>query len=118
MFCAFAHLLADVYRLSSVHRDLKPGNILITPDGRPVITDFGLALRLHSKDRRLTEPGKAAGTPLYMAPEQFQQDVGPLGPSCDIYSLGVILYELLTGNVPFQSSNVWALADEIGRAHV
>ena len=75
--------------------------------------DFGLALRLHSQDPRLTEPGTTPGTPYYMAPEQFQQEFGPLGPHTDVWALGVILYELLTGDMPFHSDNAWALAHEV-----
>src|SRR5947209_10514732 len=69
--------LAEAHRLGVVHRDLKPANILVTPEGRPVITDFGLALRLYSQDKRLTEPGTMPGTPYYMAPEQFQPSIAP-----------------------------------------
>src|SRR5947208_519862 len=108
-----ATALDEAHRHGIVHRDLKPANVLITPDGRPVITDFGLALRLHSQDKRLTEPGTTPGTPYYMAPEQFQQEFGPLGPHTDVWALGIILYELLTGDVPYRSSNAWTLANEV-----
>jgi uncharacterized protein (TIGR03066 family) len=87
-----------------VHRDLKPGNIVINKKGEPIILDFGLARQLDDPSTRLTQQGAIYGTPSYMAPEQAGGDPRAIGPACDIYALGVILYELLTGNVPFQGS--------------
>src|SRR5207244_1931564 len=72
--------------------------------GEPVIMDFGLARRTRAGDARLTRSGQVLGTPAYMAPEQALGDTAAIGPACDVYSLGVILYELLTGRVPFQGS--------------
>ncbi len=85
-----------------VHRDIKPSNIMLTDDGEPILTDFGLAQRLELDDPRLTRSGVIVGTPSYMAPEQVDGDPETLGPACDVYSLGVVLYELLTGRVPFE----------------
>ena len=86
-----------------VHRDLKPANILLTADGRPKITDFGLARRL-GDDSDLTRTGTIVGTPDYMAPEQACGQVHDAGPSIDQHALGAILYELLTGRPPFRGA--------------
>lgn len=84
-----------------VHRDLKPTNILLTDDGTPKITDFGLARRV-TDAAGLTQSGFAVGTPSYMAPEQARGRVQAIGPEVDVYSLGAILYEMLTGRPPFR----------------
>ena len=86
-----------------VHRDLKPDNIMIDGDGEPVVMDFGLARRVDD-DVRLTTPGSILGTAAYMSPEQVDGDLEALGPATDVYSLGVVFYELLPGRLPFQGT--------------
>ncbi|MBT5926745.1 MAG: protein kinase, partial [Verrucomicrobia bacterium] len=87
-----------------LHRDLKPGNILLDEKGEPWVTDFGLAKQV-GQDHDLTQTGAIMGTPAYMAPEQARAGSAPLTIAADVYSLGSILYHLFTGRPPFVSEN-------------
>jgi len=100
--------IAAAHAQGVVHRDLKPSNILIAADGAPVVTDFGLATRDGPDEAQLTTEGTVLGTPLYMSPEQVSGERA--GPASDVYSLGIVLYELLTGRPPFTGSraNIFA----------
>ncbi len=87
-----------------LHRDLKPANILLTEDGAPKITDFGLAKKLDEGPSQ-TRTGIVVGTPSYMAPEQARGASREVGPASDVYALGALLYDLLTGRPPFQGES-------------
>lgn len=99
-----AQAMAVAHRQSVIHRDLKPANIMLDADDQPVVMDFGLARRSVDQDTRLTQSGMVIGSPAYMSPEQLDGDNDRVGPAADIYSLGVILYELLTGGLPYHGS--------------
>src|SRR5579863_665042 len=88
---------------SIIHRDVKPGNIIIDDQQQPRLLDFGLARNI-GENTGLTTEGHLLGTPFYMSPEQARGDVHAVGPRSDQYSLGVVLYELLTGHVPFDGA--------------
>jgi serine/threonine protein kinase/class 3 adenylate cyclase/tetratricopeptide (TPR) repeat protein len=104
--------LEEAHAQGVVHRDLKPSNIMLNRRGEPVVMDFGLAREVHNAANQ-TQAGMVLGTPAYMSPEQARGDVAAVGPGCDIYSLGVVLYELLTGRVPFQGHSLDVLAQHL-----
>jgi serine/threonine-protein kinase len=95
-----------------IHRDLKPSNILLTEDGIPKVTDFGLAKRLDDESHR-TQTGTVLGTPDYMPPEQAEGKVRELGPAADVYAIGCVLYEMLAGQPPFRSEALVRVLDAV-----
>jgi WD40 repeat protein/predicted Zn-dependent protease len=107
--------VAEAHRLGIVHRDLKPGNILLALDGTPKVADFGLAKFL-ATDSGLTGSNAVLGSPSYMAPEQAEGRVREVGPLADVYSLGAILYELLTARPPFRGATVLETLEQVKHA--
>lgn len=104
LVAAVAQAVDHLHQHGIIHRDLKPSNILLDHAGRPLVNDFGLA-KLFSDDGQSTRSGVIAGTPSYMAPEQAAARPADTGAWSDVYSLGAILYELLTGRPPFRADN-------------
>jgi WD40 repeat protein len=105
MTTALARAMHLAHQRGIIHRDLKPANILLDGEGTPKITDFGLAKKLGEGEGR-THTGAIMGTPSYMAPEQAEGRTGEIGPAADIYALGALLYEMLTGRPPFKSATL------------
>ena len=109
-----ARALQQAHDHGIVHRDLKPANIMVDKQGEPIIMDFGLARKARKEgEATLTQSGAILGSPAYMSPEQIEGDPESVGPASDQYSLGVVLYEMLTGQLPFRGSMVNVLAQII-----
>jgi serine/threonine-protein kinase len=104
LVAAVARAVEHLHQQGIIHRDLKPSNILMDAEGRPYVTDFGLAI-VFAVGAERTATGVIAGTPSYMAPEQASGRRAEIGPATDVYSLGAILFELLTGKPPFKADN-------------
>lgn len=107
-----ARAMQAAHERGIVHRDLKPGNVLLSVEGMPKITDFGLAKQL-DVDSGQTQSGAILGTPSYMAPEQASGRSRDIGPASDIYALGAILYEMLTGRAPFKGASVLDTLEQV-----
>jgi tetratricopeptide (TPR) repeat protein/predicted Ser/Thr protein kinase len=107
-----ARAVAHAHASGVVHRDLKPANVIVDKKGRAMLSDFGIA-RATSFQTRITETSIVIGTPEYMAPEQIQDRRDDIGPATDIYALGVILYEILTGNLPHRAETPVGLMRKI-----
>jgi len=105
--------VASAHAEGIVHRDLKPHNVLLDEAGEPKVADFGLAKRVGGLD--MTRTGAIVGTPAYMAPEQADGGPNYVGPPADVWALGVVLYQCLTGRLPFQADSVGGLRSQILR---
>lgn len=99
-----ADALRHAHEKGLIHRDVKPKNVMFTPQGVAKLADLGLARAIDDKEAALAEKGKAYGTPYYISPEQIRGELN-IGPQADIYSLGATLYHMVTGNVPFNGKN-------------
>ncbi len=109
-----AFALDYAHRQGIVHRDVKPANILVNSEGTPFLADFGLAKDVNGVVKSgITVDGQFMGTPLYFSPEQAAGETANVGPTSDVYSLGVILYQLLAGVVPYEADSFMALAWQI-----
>jgi len=101
-----------------IHRDFKPGNLVLVPEAgagpedpqRLVISDFGLARRHGLGEETITSTGESLGTPLYMAPEQVHSGIEPITPATDLYALGIVMYELVTDDMPFKGNSTTVMA--------
>jgi serine/threonine-protein kinase len=109
---ALARAVHYAHRQGVVHRDLKPANVLLTEEGVPKVTDFGLAKQLGAASLQ-TASGAVLGTPCYMAPEQAAGDSRAAGPEVDVYALGAILYEMLTGSPPFRGGTMLETLEQV-----
>src|SRR5262249_53561273 len=104
-----AEALHHAHKQGLAHRDIKPGNILLEKSGKPFVADFGLALR----EQDIGKGPRYAGTPAYMSPEQARGEGHRGGGRSDLFSLGVVFYELLTGRQPFKADSVGEVLEQI-----
>src|SRR5262249_24362349 len=112
-----AEAIHHAHQEGIIHRDLKPSNIMIDRFRRPVVMDFGLAKYI-DKPSSITQLGVIVGTPAYMSPEQAGEEITEIGPASDIYSLGAILYTLLTGRPPFQEKTSLATVVKVASSEM
>ncbi|HYG26905.1 MAG TPA: protein kinase, partial [Caulobacteraceae bacterium] len=106
-----AEALDIAHRRNIIHRDIKPSNILLTTEEDPVVADFGIAKMMQAESAELTSAGTIMGTPLYMAPEQIKGD--HVDGRADLYALGVVLYQLLTGRTPFNGDTLTVITKQL-----
>lgn len=117
IFIDLAEAFSHAHRKGVVHRDIKPGNIIIEPDGNPKVLDFGLAHLDRKEHERpttgssITMPGQVLGTPAYMSPEQAEGK--PIDRRSDIFSLGIVMYEAITGERPFKGTNYASIVSKV-----
>lgn len=111
-----ADAIGHAHERGILHRDLKPSNVLIDTAGQPRVIDFGLAKRFE-EDANLTATGMVVGTPSYMAPERIDERLGDVGPASDVYSLGAMLYEMLSGKPPFNAPSPVETMEQVLRGN-
>jgi serine/threonine protein kinase len=113
LLLTLARAIDHAHHLGVVHRDLKPSNVLFSRDGLPKVADFGLAKRIDQESTEVTRPHTVMGTASYMAPEQAAGKLKQIGPATDVWALGAILYECLTGRPPFAGESWLDTLDQV-----
>lgn len=110
-----AEALAHAHDAGVIHRDIKPANIMLTPEGRPILTDFGLARQaeLEGETTQLTRDGALVGTPFFMSPEQASGKRERVVPKSDVWSLGVVIYQMACGALPFDGTSQFELSNKV-----
>jgi WD40 repeat protein/predicted Ser/Thr protein kinase len=114
MLVVVATVVHYAHKQGIIHRDLKPSNIMVNSDYEPTVMDFGLAKEVNKSGEGLSKSVDILGTPEYMSPEQAQGSVRHIDAQSDVYSLGIILYEMITGKTPFHAANPMAILYQIG----